>query len=105
MPIDLPQPAVITPAVQADRQLVTGFAVHESDENDGLPIANPQVVVWWVKLDKATGQPRSRGVHRFSAVAFATEKPDGAKSFRANIKARLYAQLVDDGVFAAGAVT
>ena len=37
--------------------------------------------------------------------AFATERPDGAKSFRASLKARLYKQLVDDGGFVAGAVT
>ena len=104
MPIDLAVPVTVTPAVQADRQLVCGFQVREADYNTGAG-ANPTITVYWVKLDKLTGAVRDRGAHTFSPVAFATERPDGTKSYRANLKARLYKQLIDDGVFAAGTVT
>ena len=105
MPIDLVAPQTVIPAVTADRFLVCGFQVREADYNTGVALDKPSVTVYWVKMDRATGAVRDRGAHTFGPLAFATEKPDGAKSFRANLKARLYKQLVDDGIFAAGTVT
>ena|SRR3990167_143160 len=105
MPIDLVTPETITPAVVADRFVVCGFQVRESDYNTGVALATPTITIYWVKLDKTTGAVKDRGAHTFTPTAFATEKPDGTKSYRANLKARLYKQLQDTGVFPAGVVS
>ena|SRR3990167_1225775 len=105
MPIDLAIAATITPAVTADRFKICGFQARESDYNTGVDLPNPTITFYWVKLDKTTGAVKDRGAHTVPAAPFAVEKPDGAKSYRANLKARGYKQLQDDGVFPAGVVS
>ena len=105
MPIDLTVAETVIPSVTADRFLICGFQVRESDYNTGVALPSPTITIYWVKLDKTTGAVKDRGAHTFAPTAFATEKPDGTKSYRANLKARLYKQLVDDGVFPAGVVS
>jgi len=105
MPIDLDTPITVTPPIQADRFLVCGFQVREADYNTGIAHPFPSITIYWVKLDKATGAVRDRGVYTLSTAAFAGEKPNGALSYRANIRDRLYKVLQDAGVFPEGIVS
>ena len=105
MPIDLTVAETVIPSVTADRFLICGFQVRESDYNTGVALPNPTITIYWVKLDKTTSAVKDRGAHTIAPTAFATEKPDGTKTYRANLKARLYKQMQDDGVFPAGVVS
>jgi len=104
MPIDLASPAIAQDAITYDRCLIAGFEVQESDYNTGLPLL-PVLLVYWLKLDQATGAVKARGTYRTSPAPFAIEKPDGTLSYRANIKVRLYKLLQDAKIFPAGPVT
>lgn len=104
MPIDLPVPQIAQAATMFDRCLITGFEVQENSPNTGAPIT-PVLIIYWVKLDKASGNVLVAGQYRISPTVLASERPDGTLTFRANLKARLYKVLQDDGVFPSGRVT
>ena len=104
MPIDLASPLVAFPSVTYDRCLVAGSEVQENDYNTGAPVP-PVLLIYWLKLDKASGAVRDKGTYRTSPAPFAIEKPDGTLSWRANLKARYYKLLMDVGVFPVGPVT
>ena len=104
MPLDLRVPQIAQPATMYDRCLITGFEVQENSPNTGAPIT-PILIIYWVKMDQVSGEVRVAGQHRISPTALGTERPDATLTYRANLKARLYKVLQDDGVFPAGRVT
>ena len=106
MPIDLVNPVLVTPALSCDRQIITGFEVHERDARTGQVLAVPILIIYWVKLKQ--GNPdiiASTGRHVVNPVTIAGEFPAPGKLRRIDLRDRLYKLLVDDGVFMLGPIT